>query len=128
VGIDPGPLTLRELFAEIKAWVDIKKLEAGYRELASQRLNYKPNPEASKKQPAGDHAPNKTVAVALAIIRAEEGRGLVAKEIVRKLSAKGIKIEETTFRKHIVPQLKAQGIKNQRARGGYFDATRPGTM
>jgi hypothetical protein len=64
-----------------------------------------------------------TAGAALAIVRAEQGRGLVAKEIVKKLSAKGIRIEETTFRRHIVPQLKAHGVENNRARGGYYDST-----
>jgi hypothetical protein len=66
---------------------------------------------------------NPTARAALAIIRAEKGRGLVAKEIVTRLAKNGIHITDGHFRRHIVPELKAHGIKNAPARGGYYDAT-----
>jgi hypothetical protein len=64
-----------------------------------------------------------TASAAKAIIRAKKGAGLYAKEILKTLAKKGISIKESSFRKHIVPQLKAHGIKNGRARGGYYDST-----
>jgi hypothetical protein len=62
----------------------------------------------------------RTAQTALAIIRAEKGRGLAAKEIIRKLADKGIRVAAGTFRKHIVPQLKDARVENDRARGGYY--------
>jgi hypothetical protein len=59
---------------------------------------------------------------ALEIIRAQKGRGLVAKEIVKELKREGFNVEESTFRRHHLPQLKIHGIKNDPARGGYYDA------
>jgi hypothetical protein len=64
-----------------------------------------------------------TVKAVVAIIRREKGRGLVAKEILNRPARKGVKIEASTFRKHIAPQLKVHGIVNERARGAYYDAT-----
>jgi hypothetical protein len=68
-----------------------------------------------------DEAINPTVTEALRIIRSRRGRGLTAKEIVSALKKKHIVIGQPYFRRHVVPQLKAKGIENHRARGGYYD-------
>jgi hypothetical protein len=70
-----------------------------------------------------------TAQAALAIIRAHKGRGLLAKEILSMLNAQGVHIKLSTFQKHIVPQLKKAGVKNNQARGGYYDPNAcPGRM
>jgi hypothetical protein len=78
------------------------------------------------EQPAplrGDTPPPKgAVKAALEIIRAKKGRGLKGKSIVAELSRVGFHIEESTFRRRYVAELKAHGVENNRARGGYYDA------
>jgi hypothetical protein len=69
-----------------------------------------------------------TAAAALAIIRAEKGKGIPAKTIASRLAENGVSIEESTLRKHILPKLRPHGIKNERARGGYYDSTCSGGM
>jgi hypothetical protein len=88
-----------------------------------------PNPEPppakheDQAASAGHADPNAlkpTAEAALKIIQAQKGRGLPGKSIVAELAKKRITITLTTFRKHIVPQLKGAGVKNERARGGYY--------
>jgi hypothetical protein len=61
------------------------------------------------------------VRAVLAILRKARGKGKSGKEIIAALKNKRIEIKESSFRKHVVPKLKAHGIKNLRSRGGYYD-------
>jgi hypothetical protein len=83
-----------------------------------------PSPKHAHQAASAGHAdPNAlkpTPKAALTIIQARNGRGLFGKEIVAQLAEKKLKIAITTFRKPIVPQLEEAGVKNERARGGYY--------
>ena len=48
-----------------------------------------------------------------------EGKGMSAKAIITKLAEMNLELEESTLRKHTIPELKLLGVKNTRARGGY---------
>jgi hypothetical protein len=63
-----------------------------------------------------------TARAVLAAIRAGKGKGLSGKEIVKKLAREGLHVRESTLRRHVLPKLTAHGIRNERARGGYYDA------
>jgi hypothetical protein len=63
-----------------------------------------------------------TAKVALQIVQAKKGNGLSGKELVAELKKKAYKVEESTLRRSIVPILKDHGVKNSRARGGYYDS------
>lgn len=57
---------------------------------------------------------------AFKIIKARKGKGIAGKEIVRELEKQGIEVTVGAFRRHIVPQLKADGVLNEHSRGGYY--------
>jgi hypothetical protein len=68
-----------------------------------------------------DAALSQTQSAVLSIIKAEpKGKGIQAKEIVRKLKGKHIEIAESTLRRHVLPGLKAHGVINHKAAGGYL--------
>jgi hypothetical protein len=82
------------------------------------RAERAPTPSGSMGLPRLDP----TATAALAVIRAQKGQGLSGKEIVKELARKGLHIQESTLRRHVLPKLAAHGIRNERARGGYYDA------
>jgi hypothetical protein len=49
-----------------------------------------------------------------------KGKGIQGKAIISKLKKKGITLEESTLRRHILPQLKLYGVINVKAAGGYL--------
>jgi hypothetical protein len=58
----------------------------------------------------------------LKIIKSQpKGKGIIAKEIVKKLKAKKIEIKESTLRRHTLPKLKKHfGVVNHPSAGGYL--------
>lgn len=63
---------------------------------------------------------SETARAAIRFIRGKRGEGVGAKAILAALKKEGIDMAEATFRRHIVPELKAAGVKNHRSRGGYY--------
>lgn len=58
-----------------------------------------------------------------AVLRAipTRGHGLTAKELGARLRSKGVRLCDSTLRRHILPNLRAHhGVYNQRAAGGYL--------
>jgi hypothetical protein len=60
------------------------------------------------------------VRLSIQILKAQRGEGILGKWIVTQLKKAGIKIETTTFYRHIAPKLKKYGVKNLPSRGGYY--------
>jgi hypothetical protein len=88
-----------------------------------QRALERLDPPRASARPLGSLPALKgTAKAALAIIRAQKGQGLSAKELAKELERKGIEVVESTLRRHILPKLIPHGIANDRARGGYYDA------
>ncbi len=54
------------------------------------------------------------------LLQARGGKGIQGKAIVAALAKQGIVIQQTTLRRHILPELKPHGVKNHPARGGYY--------
>jgi hypothetical protein len=64
---------------------------------------------------------SKTGTVVLSIIKKlPKGKGIIGKEIIKKLQEKGIELEDSTLRRHLLPQLRLHGVVNIRGAGGYL--------
>jgi hypothetical protein len=87
---------------------------------ASQPANATPRTSSTP----GEAKPplKQTAREVLAIITKQpEGKGIVGKAIIKALKEKGIDLQETSLRKHILPLLKDDhGVTNVRSAGGYL--------
>jgi hypothetical protein len=64
---------------------------------------------------------SKTGTIVLSIIKElPKGKGIFGKEIIKKLKEKGIILEGSTLRKHLLPPLRLHGVVNIRSAGGYL--------
>jgi hypothetical protein len=75
---------------------------------------------AAKTSQAGPAELKEPAAAALRIVKRLNGIGISGKELVAGLKQERIEIRLSTFQKHIVPVLKQHGVRNIKARGGYF--------
>jgi hypothetical protein len=117
----PPPIPTVRTWRDAQAALDVAQREL--ERLKAPQTGRQDAPLNSCAHPDARAQMGRTAKEALAVIQAQKGRGLLAKEILAKLAAKGIKIAAGTFRRHIVPQLKGVGVENNRARGGYYDTT-----
>lgn len=92
--------------------------------LAQSNTQVKPPDNKSGEKIASDNAPplNPTDRAVLDIIASQpEGRGILAKDIIRNLKIKGINIAITTLRRHNLKKLADfYGVINHPAAGGYL--------